>query len=313
MAITPLTLLIGGENNGMYNTQDAIWFKIADIDADSIYYITMQEPDTLLPSLFIYDLDGNLINTINSRFSKLDISINDTYYFKLLKNTYDYYYFSLFSENDLPQLSIMHPPIDNINGNINGTLPSPTNIADIISITSLDGMEYMLKITSDFTHWWYFYDLDTNELAKIENKGIGESYWIHNPSEIGETILCLLIERNSGGGDYTIINEDIISIESNDFTLLPSNYELAQNYPNPFNPKTTIKYQLPEATLINLNIYNIKGQLVKTLVDEMQDAGYYNITWDGCNNDDKELPSGLYIYRLSGEDYIESKRMLLLK
>ena len=170
---------------------------------------------------------------------------------------------------------------------------------------------------SDFTHWWYFYDLDANELfyefPKVDNKGLGESYIVHTPSGIGETILCLITERNSGGGDYIIRNTDLISIESIDLTLLPENYELAQNYPNPFNPNTIIKYQLPEATLINLNIYNIKGQLVKTLVNEMQNAGYYNIIWNGCNNDNKELPSGFYIYRLSGENYIESKKMLLLK
>ncbi len=94
---------------------------------------------------------------------------------------------------------------------------------------------------------------------------------------------------------------------------LPKSFAFSQNYPNPFNPSTVIKYQLPSTNHTQLNIYNIKGQLVKILVNEMQNAGYYNITWDGKDNDNREVASGLYIYRITAGNYMETKRMLLLK
>ncbi len=92
-----------------------------------------------------------------------------------------------------------------------------------------------------------------------------------------------------------------------------SEYALSQNYPNPFNPSTVIKYQLPISSNAQLNIYNIKGQLVKTLINETQNSGYYNITWNGKDNDNREVASGLYVYRITAGDYVETRKMLLLK
>ena len=65
--------------------------------------------------------------------------------------------------------------------------------------------------------------------------------------------------------------------------------------------------------MVHLEIYNIKGQLVKTLVNEMQQTGYYAITWDGKDNDNRKVASGMYIYRIIAGDYVKTKRMLLLK
>jgi hypothetical protein len=94
---------------------------------------------------------------------------------------------------------------------------------------------------------------------------------------------------------------------------LPKSYHLAQNYPNPFNPVTYISYQLPENTKVKLKIYNITGQLVKVLVDELQRGGYYNIKWDGRDDKGNTVSSGLYIYRLETRNFICTKRMVLLK
>jgi len=81
------------------------------------------------------------------------------------------------------------------------------------------------------------------------------------------------------------------------------------NYPNPFNPTTTIAFFLPEAGDVTLEIYNLKGQLVKQLIDEKKSAGKHTIEWDGQN-----AASGIYLTRLiSGKQEIISKKMLLLK
>ena len=94
----------------------------------------------------------------------------------------------------------------------------------------------------------------------------------------------------------------------------PEVFALANNYPNPFNPATTIKYALPQAADVELTVYNVVGQPVRTLVAEHQSAGRYVVEWDATNDSGHSLSSGMYFYRLeaSGE-FLETKKMLLLK
>jgi len=89
---------------------------------------------------------------------------------------------------------------------------------------------------------------------------------------------------------------------------------LSQNYPNPFNPSTTIQFSLPTQTSVRLDIYNMLGQRVKTLVaDEMLQAGNYDVVWNGTNNQNITVPSGMYIYRITAGEFTASKRMMFLK
>jgi hypothetical protein len=88
---------------------------------------------------------------------------------------------------------------------------------------------------------------------------------------------------------------------------------LAQNYPNPFNPITTISYSLADEGDVELIVYNIKGQKVKTLVNEKKDLGHYQAIWDGTDNNKKQVSSGVYFYRLSTGEKTMNKKMLLLK
>ncbi|NIR49004.1 T9SS type A sorting domain-containing protein, partial [candidate division KSB1 bacterium] len=100
---------------------------------------------------------------------------------------------------------------------------------------------------------------------------------------------------------------------------IPQKFQLLQNFPNPFNPTTTIKYQLPKTTNVRLEIYNILGQRIKTLVDAQQPADYYTIQWDGRNNHGVQVGSGLYIYRLiaeavdGSENFVKVRKMLLVR
>lgn len=94
----------------------------------------------------------------------------------------------------------------------------------------------------------------------------------------------------------------------------PEVYALANNFPNPFNPETTIKYQLPEAGEVTLEIYNMLGQVVNTLVSEYQTAGRYVYQWDATNSNGQSLSSGVYFYRINaGGEFQSIKKMLLLK
>jgi hypothetical protein len=94
----------------------------------------------------------------------------------------------------------------------------------------------------------------------------------------------------------------------------PEVYALDDNYPNPFNPETMIKYQLPEAGLVTLEVYNMLGQLVRTLVNEHQSAGHYRMRWDATNDKGQSLSSGMYFYHVNaGQEFQSTKKMLLLK
>jgi hypothetical protein len=101
---------------------------------------------------------------------------------------------------------------------------------------------------------------------------------------------------------------------------LPHSIELSQNYPNPFNPTTVIHYTVgsPQSTVrrpvhTTLKIYNVLGQLVKTLVDEEKTAGDYSIFWDGRDSSGDEVASGIYFYQLRIKDFTDTKKMLLLR
>jgi len=85
------------------------------------------------------------------------------------------------------------------------------------------------------------------------------------------------------------------------------------NYPNPFNPETTIKMNIPQASQVRLAVYNLKGQLVKSLINEHLEAGVYQYVWDGTDNRGNQSASGLYFYRVESEGQVINRRMMLLK
>ncbi|MCA9732035.1 Ig-like domain-containing protein [candidate division KSB1 bacterium] len=94
---------------------------------------------------------------------------------------------------------------------------------------------------------------------------------------------------------------------------LPTVYTLSQNYPNPFNPTTSINYALPRNGHVTLQIFNISGQLVRTLVDQQLAAGAYKAVWDGRDEQGVRATSGLLFYRLIGDGYVAQRKMILLK
>ncbi|MDP2207280.1 MAG: M4 family metallopeptidase [Bacteroidota bacterium] len=111
--------------------------------------------------------------------------------------------------------------------------------------------------------------------------------------------------------DYTLFmrasvtsTTGVVEIDSR----VPPKFELAQNYPNPFNPSTMIRYQLPVESKVTITVYNMLGQVVKVLADEIQSAGYKSVEWDASG-----IASGLYFYRLQTLNFTETKKLLLLK
>lgn len=94
---------------------------------------------------------------------------------------------------------------------------------------------------------------------------------------------------------------------------IPKSIELYQNYPNPFNSSTLIKYKLYQKTDVTLSVFDITGRKIKTLMHETQPAGEHSILWDGSNNSDQQVGSGIYIYRLKANDSVQSKKLALIR
>ena len=100
-----------------------------------------------------------------------------------------------------------------------------------------------------------------------------------------------------------------IDIKSN----VPKVYSLKQNYPNPFNPITTLRYELPENSHVIITIYDMLGRVVDTPVNQTQDAGFKSVIWKATNNNGNPVSAGIYLYQIQVGDYIETKKMVLLK
>jgi hypothetical protein len=94
---------------------------------------------------------------------------------------------------------------------------------------------------------------------------------------------------------------------------LPQSFDLKQNYPNPFNPTTEISFDLPAASKVELTVYNVLGQQVKSLLNGDMPAGSHTVTWDGTTTDGNSAASGMYFYRISADKFEMTRKMMLLK
>nr|MBN2276203.1 T9SS type A sorting domain-containing protein [candidate division Zixibacteria bacterium] len=115
------------------------------------------------------------------------------------------------------------------------------------------------------------------------------------------------------GDGFTRYIPDPVDAPDEETETLPSEYELAQNYPNPFNASTIIRYSLPERSKVNISIYNTLGQLITVLVDAYQPAGRHTVVWNGTDQNDNEVVSGMYLYSIRAGDFVDARKMILLK
>jgi len=175
------------------------------------------------------------------------------------------------------------------------------------SYLNISGLHSMVFLNEDFG--WV-----CGNQGKIYATSNGGVNWFNQPTPTYENLFSItFINPNTGwavGSNGTILKTSsgiqvgINQLEQN----VPKNFFLSQNYPNPFNPKTKIKYSITSAQYISLKVYNILGKEITTLINERQNAGNYEVTFDGS-----DLSSGIYFYKLEAESFVETKRMMLLK
>ncbi|MFQ5500028.1 MAG: T9SS type A sorting domain-containing protein, partial [Candidatus Zixiibacteriota bacterium] len=136
----------------------------------------------------------------------------------------------------------------------------------------------------------------------------------YNYDGVNTRILVYSMQANDFSGDFLQVTGDIVSIEmaTSDGSIvatkeLPTEFALNQNYPNPFNPSTTVSFSLPTASDYDLRIYNVNGQEVATFSGHAE-AGIVELEWEASN-----LASGIYFYKLSADNFSDTKKMVLLK
>lgn len=168
----------------------------------------------------------------------------------------------------------------------------------------------------------YFTNLDSgvvvgdNGTIRLTTNG-GETWFtdplFNSPSARNyNSVSCLDKENNTyfalSDSLHIVSNEAMILGINNISSEIPDRFSLSQNYPNPFNPSTKIRFELPKGAFAKLIVYDITGREIETLVNKNLHAGTYEYEWSGIN-----LPSGVYFYKLISEDFIETKKMVLVK
>ena len=185
------------------------------------------------------------------------------------------------------------------------------------SVKVINPDEYNLEITSKGKAKKY--DIELNQSSEL-----GLFTFNHLDVDIGENTTHLL---KPNWGDFAELHLEILVDEGNDGsiddtlhlenqytdveeyrTIIPKEYKLNQNYPNPFNPNTTIKYSIPQQGYVTLKVFDLLGREVSALVNREQPAGNYEVEFDASS-----LTSGVYFYRIQAGQFVESKKMILLK
>ena len=157
-------------------------------------------------------------------------------------------------------------------------------------------------------------DVSTNQLILERNDAsVYFSYPLLddiNNDGLAELIFTKYDYPAFNGYAYEVYSTPATSVEE---ITSPDNFHLYQNFPNPFNPSTTIKYNLPTESSIQLKIFDIKGELIKTITGDKLNAGEHEIVWDGTNDKGVRQPSGVYVYQLNVNNSNSARKMILLK
>ena len=168
------------------------------------------------------------------------------------------------------------------------------------------------KVTPDGEVLWSRDYLDNGQPAYPDYIGVCDNKGYQHTN--GDYIYCGTTDRGSLFPELVLlrVNADgLVSIEEE--TLSPCKDIKLINYPNPFNPKTTIEYSIPQDSKVELKIYNIKGQKVRILVNELLPAGEHSAIWNGKDSNGNRVSSGIYFYKLEAGDFQKVRKMILLK
>ena len=278
----------------VYNIDNDILTFLGVLPGYTQFYLSQQ------PNEFVLNIyNGSLfVRSIADIFS-VDFEKQIDY---ILPNTFVYYfdnnYFSLL--NTTPSSSVRHYSFNIFEDSYNLLASHPSS--------NLTSFNRHLSITNSISNTSDFYTIQDNIVTLIGSKEYGKMGTIFYTYFFPDREKKVLITE---GGiwvydvEYSTSDEDIV--------ILPIKNELLKNYPNPFNPETTISFILQKDSHVSLDIYNIRGQKVKSLVSDFKTSGNHQVIWRGTDENGLSVSNGIYFYKMQTRDFTATKRMLLLK
>ncbi len=193
-------------------------------------------------------------------------------------------------------------------------LAAPINLEGELAgcYVTLDWEQSGTDNSREFSHYNIYRNVDEGAFSLLDTTLVFA--YVDSLSETGDYgyyVTAMYAQNNQSNPTETIIIEYLQTDTENE--LIPVATTLNGNYPNPFNPETTIKFNLKENSKVTIEIYNIKGQKVKTLMNDVKNAGYHSVIWDGKDDKGKNVTSGIFLYRMKADKYSSTRKMILLK
>ena len=253
-----------------------------------------------------YDEKGR-INEMVSEYSQ-----NGENYYKDYRETYEYHSSDTWTYDDFQRKLINVAAYQNV----------------VLEITETPNYHFATEYSwNDWDEKWLFKHRDRYVYNGNQIEAIYTEYWEELDKEWVEDGR-MLISYDSNGMVAEFIEQFVEDDEWQNFTKIIYCFSGATsvekdesipsmtrtyNYPNPFNPETTISFNLPQDQHVEVAVYNSKGQLVNTLINENRSSGLNSVVWNGTDSNNKSMPSGLYLYRITGENISMKGKMLMLK
>jgi len=188
---------------------------------------------------------------------------------------------------------------------------SPTNFYAVVNNSQIE-LSWNHIQSNDLDHYIIERSMEES-FVSFEEFETTQNFYNDNELNTLQTYFYRVLAVDHAGNlsDYT----ETIEVTSllNDFDQIPSKVTLHNNFPNPFNPKTSFTYDLPQSGLVKINISNLSGSHVKTLINGNKDVGKHTIEWDSKDDQGNTVPAGIYFYTLTTNNYTKTNKMILLK
>lgn len=261
----------------------------------------------------IYTVDQKQYNSSNDRDIRYVCVQFALEFFLRMRGAKDYY-------DIAPQFD------DNYNGNAN----IPVYYTTVYGTGASEGFAHAIDavlVGNDPLNFndWLLYEPQVNNESGISNLNMSCNIYIHDVIrlnrhvpfwDINDDFITFVVDSNNTVSlqeysDELILQKPTLAIKK--YNSVPKTFYLKQNFPNPFNPITTIHYFLSEQTQINITIFDMLGRTVNQLVSAVQPVGHYSVEWNGKDRNGNQLGTGIYFYKLKAGDFVQTKKMLLLR
>ena len=192
--------------------------------------------------------------------------------------------------------------VTDMKGMFEGALVFDQNLSSW-NVSMVENMAFLFSgcqnFNQDVSNW------DISNVTEMEN--------MFDNTSLSETNKCIVHTSFSLNSAWPYDWSESCNLINQIDIIAPISFSLNQNYPNPFNPYTTLNYELPEDSFVDITVYDMLGNIVNTLVNANQSSGYKSVQWNATNNQGEPVSAGVYLYKIQAGDFIDTKKMILLK